>query len=498
MNIQNLLDQVTTEAEPAAQQPAWSVLQLAIFEAIHGPDNLLIQAVAGSGKTTTIVEGMRYANGSSLFMAFNKAIAQDIRSRASSGDVKTLNALGHRLWMENQPAAVLNARKSMDILEKLMGKESQDFKDHGYTLSRVLGMAKNLSFMAPEPPDFVDLMDSYGFEIPFESQAQLSCIAVGAFEQSCQDLKTFDFDDQLYVPIREGWEFPRYDNLFVDECQDLSPIQHDMLDALKQQGARIVAVGDRHQAIYGFRGAAVDSMDRLKRKFGMLELPLSVSYRCPSMVIEAAREFCPHIQARPGAPEGVVKWQSDSVDDSGWADDPRLFSNALIVCRNNAPLFQAILRHVRAKSPCRVLTNFLDSFQGFIRGFKSTYTSDLRAKLDGWYQREREAAERKNARGKLFALRDRYETVKLLCADYQRTEDVIRMVKKLGEGTTGPTFATIHKAKGLEHENVYILRPDLMPAFYATTAAQRQQEANLHYVAITRAKATLTYGAGQL
>jgi DNA helicase-2/ATP-dependent DNA helicase PcrA len=249
----------------------------------------------------------------------------------------------------------------------------------------------------------------------------------------------------------------------VDECQDLSPIQHIMLERLKARGSRIIAVGDRHQAIYGFRGAKHDSMDDLKELFKMTELPLDISYRCAQSVVREA-------------------------------SDPRLFDNCLVVCRNNAPMFAAILRHVRAKSPCIVLSNFLDSFQGFIRSFKTVYTTDLMVKVDRWYEKESAAAKAKGFKGKLAALSDKYETVKLLCAEFKRTEDVLGMVKRLGYGVSGPTFATIHKAKGLEHENVYILRPDLMPAIYAQSPEQKRQEANLEYVAITRAKTNLTYG----
>src|SRR5580693_9283700 len=89
----NLLDEVDSSVVEAPSAPLWSEYQQAVFEAVKRPaDNILIQAVAGSGKTTTIIEAMKYAPGSSLFMAFNKAIAEDIRRKVTSGDVKTLNA----------------------------------------------------------------------------------------------------------------------------------------------------------------------------------------------------------------------------------------------------------------------------------------------------------------------------------------------------------------------------------------------------------------------
>ena len=279
------------------------------------------------------------------------------------------------------------------------------------------------------------------------------------------------------MPIREGWSFPAFSNIFVDECQDLSPIQHSMLDALATQGGRLVCVGDRHQAIYGFRGASTDSMDILKNRFAMSELPLSISYRCAQSIVKAAQAFSPTIQWREGAPLGVV---------SQLTNDPERFDQYMVVCRNNAPLFREILGYVRRHEPCQVLSSFLDSFQSFIRGFKAQYTSDLDAKLDRWFEREKDTALKLNKKGKVKGLYDKYDTCKQLCKEFTKTEDMIQMVKRLGESRRGPIFSTIHKAKGLEHPHIYLLRPDLFGIF-AETEAQMQQEDNLHYVAITRA-----------
>lgn len=488
----DILDMQVDE-QPTIER-VWSPQQRGIFGAIEGTgEDLLVQAVAGSGKTTTIIEGMRYAQGTSLFLAFNKAIAEDIRRRVESGDVKTLNALGHRLWGENRPAAKLDAKKTLKLLAARLGDESSDYKEHGYTLSRIVGLMKNSAMgLDGEGLDggaVADLIDAYQMEIPAESVDKYADVCVEAMEAGLNDDATFDFDDQLYGPLFHNWRYPRYDNLFVDETQDLSPIQHVMLGVMLERG-RLIAVGDRHQAIYGFRGALVDSMDQLKRKFDMSELPLSTTYRCGRAIVAAAQVYCPQIQPREGAEDGLVTNAEDS--DSG---EPDLFADqVMILCRNNAPLFAAILRHVRAKSPCIVLSNFLDSFRGFIRGFKTTYTSDLMTKLDRWYERESEAARKKGYKGKAHGLKDRYQTVKLLAGEFKCTDDMIRLVERLGSGRTGPTFSTIHKAKGLEAEHVYILRPDLMPAYYATGRDALQQEENMIYVGITRAISSLTWG----
>jgi hypothetical protein len=491
VDILDQQDNSAAEQGSATTQLTWSDRQEAIFaKAQETSENLLIQAVAGSGKSTTIVETMKRLEGSSLFMAFNKAIADSLRAKVFSGDVKTLNGLGNGIWMQNKPRSKLDARKLSGILAKLMGEDSQAFKDHGYQIGRMIGLAKNMGVginAEVTADDFQEIVNGFGFDFDNDQHEMVCGFAAAAMHDSVQQLDTFDFDDQLYTPVRERWKFPQYDNVLVDEAQDLSTIQHLMLERL---GSRLFAVGDRHQAIYAFRGAASDSMDYLKRKFQMTELPLEVCYRCPELVIQAAQYYCPEIKARPGAPLGEVRW----IDDMG-KGDPQLFSRELILCRNNAPMFQAILRHLRAKEPCQVMSNFLDSIQGFIRGFKTTFTSDLCTKLDRWYEREKDAALAKGMKSKAARLKDKWETIKLLAGDLKTTDELLRLLKRLGDCTSGPIFSTIHKAKGLEHPDVYILRPDLMPAFYAETPEALVQENNLTYVAITRSQSTLTYGA---
>jgi DNA helicase-2/ATP-dependent DNA helicase PcrA len=496
MNIDDFLDSVSPPAH-AAPAFAPSEYQQAIFGAARGTANLLIDAKAGTGKTTTICEAMDHAGGRSVFLAFNKTIAQELGNRIGKERAKTFNGLGHGLWMRYRPGSQLDARKTRRIAEGILGKDSAILKDYGFAIQRTVGLMKNNAFGIQSNysvDEVKELIDSYDLSVPEDMLAEVATAATRVFYSSNADEATFDFDDQLFGPILHRWSFPHWDNVWVDECQDLSAIQHLMLEALSASRARIGAVGDRHQAIYGFRGALSDSMDLLKRRFNMLELPLNISYRCPQAVIREAQKFCPDIQARPGAPEGLVRWVQD-MDGYDEGCDPEFFaSDQLILCRNNAPLFKAILRAVRAGKPVRVLSNFLESLAGFIRSFKVQTTVQLQGKLDEWRRKEIEAAQKKGFLGKIAGIEDKHATLTLFCRQCRNVEEIVKLLEKLAASTVGPIFSTIHKAKGLEADSVYILRPDLMPAKYARTAESKQQEANLQYVAITRAKDNLTYG----
>lgn len=500
----NILDQLLEEAPPAAPPTPpvkASSEQLAIFQACReSADNLLVNAVAGSGKTWTICEATKWAMGSSLFLAFNKAIAEELRTRiGGTADVKTLNGLGFGVFRRYRPSAELDDRKVLKILQSIMPEDQ--FNEFGYRLKRAVSLAKSNAFGIDRgilAEDFSSLIQSYDLEVPFEQLEEFSHIALKAFEISLTDTTTLDFDDQIYVPLQQGWNYKYWSNVFVDEDQDLNPIQHLALQRLRNAGARIIGVGDRWQAIYGFRGALTNSVDLLKEKFKMLELPLSTSYRCSQSVVNEAQYYCPLIQARSGAPSGGVHRRAelqDPVTDRWYDSDPESWSeDHLVLSRNNAPLFRAVLRYVRSKRPCRVLTNAIESLISFIHKIDATTSLEFLAKLDLWYRREREAAEKLGFKGKIAALQDKYETLQLLAKSFSTPREIIQMLDHLSNGRTGTTFSTIHRAKGLEAPHVYLLRPDLCPSPFATTPDAKQQELNLLYVAITRAQLTFTYG----
>ena len=84
--MNSILDQIDDSTQPSLRgtERAWSTLQQAIFEAVQTPDdNLLIQAVAGSGKTTTIIEALRYAPGSSLVHGFQQSYSRGYQGQSA-------------------------------------------------------------------------------------------------------------------------------------------------------------------------------------------------------------------------------------------------------------------------------------------------------------------------------------------------------------------------------------------------------------------------------
>jgi len=478
------------EPAPEDRRFAWSPLQTVIFAAVSGGETpLCVKAGAGAAKTTTLLHSAGLATQPSIFLAFNKSIAEHIRGRLKKGEAKTINALGHRLWMLNFPRARLDARKTEALVEKLLPDEQR--KKFGYLIQRLISSAKGSGLgleSESQPGDFSHSITNGDWDVDDGDVEELSFWANRVFLHGQQDTSTFDFDDQIYGPVLHRWEFPHFPTVMVDEAQDLNRIQHLFIEELARNG-RLIAVGDPNQAIYGFRGALSDSMDLLVSHFRMRTLPLNISYRCSRQVILEAQKLVPDIQHRDGAPEGAVRFTEEG-------NDPELFpDDMLVMCRNNAPLFSAIMRHVRARRPCRVLSNALDGLASFIKKRNREDIPGLLKAVDIWERREVYAAESKGMEWKIAAIQDKAQTIYALCEGFQFTAEVLGLLRQLQEGRTGPIFSTIHKAKGLEAEHAWLIRPDLLRPWWVKEEAALRQEDNLHYVAITRAKLTFTYGA---
>jgi DNA helicase II / ATP-dependent DNA helicase PcrA len=475
MNLNDLL------VPPPPEKPP-SPYQLAIYAA---EPPIIVQAVAGSGKTHTLVTDINKRKRMSLCLAFNKPIANELATRVSQATVKTLNALGHQILMRKRPGAKLDAWRISKRLRQILNAE--DSKLYSQQLARAISLVKSNADFQPDYESFIDAMNAYELDIPIERQASFAQICNRVFWEMYKNLETFDYDDQLYVPIKEGWTFPKYDMVYVDEAQDLSQIQHFMIQALADRGAMIFAVGDRAQAIYGFRGATSSSMDDMKQQFKMIELPLSITYRCCLAVVREAQRLVPHIEARPNAPEGSVNRLDSYPKNSSYT------ANDLIVCRNNAPIFTLALRFLLENRQCRVRSNFLETIESFLNQFDANYSKDLRIKLDHWYQKEKKEAIDNNRYGKLAAIEDKYKVVCAFTDKFPTLNEIIAAIRSLATSEFGPRIATVHKAKGLEAPRVYILRPDLLPSPKALTPQAIQAEKNLEYVAITRAKDELNY-----
>jgi superfamily I DNA/RNA helicase len=294
---------------------------------------------------------------------------------------------------------------------------------------------------------------------------------------------TADFDDMLRAPVKGRWDFPTYDLVFVDEAQDLNYIQHMFVQRMVKPNGRVISVGDRHQAIYGFRGASQSSMDDLAKRFDSTELPLSVSYRCDKAIIGEAQLFNPKIQAREGAGLGkVAEVLATNLYNYGYD----LTEKHMVLGRYNSSCFKAALR-MRSKGQAVYLMG-KDVVPTLLRIAKHV------RKEIGFFDTMSITSYIKSKQGtRGYAAIVDSCAILIMCLEEGNREigEVERFLYSMFPSSKPSfphiTICTIHKSKGLEAEYVYFLDSDRMPTC-REDVEDGSQEGNLMYVAITRAK----------
>ena len=483
--------QVDEENQDSISNRVWSKYQNDIFDfAKNETDSAVIEAVAGSGKTTTNEEIGRRLNGPVLYAVFNKAIQMEAQARMPFNvETRTFNSLGHAAVMKNRRRKV-NGSKTYGLLKLHYPKyhELHASTARLVALAKSYGLGRHNGVLDPDElqEGMISMSSDYNIDcdekdIPLVVKMASHVLIAG----SADKILEIDFNDQLWLSVL--WDLPldKYNTVLVDEAQDLSPIQHEMLSRMVTGDGRIIAVGDTHQSIYGFRGADTSSMARLRQHFKATELPLSISYRCARSVVERAQIFVPHIEAADNAIDGEVNFHVPLPPLPDFTPDD------LIVCRTNAPMLKLAMRMLRARLPMRVLGTFGDNLKSFIKKFKEKDIKQFHRKLKTWYENEYDAAAALGRSSKLAWLEDRYESLLELSNGCKTVAELLDVLDTLMTPGNGPTLSTVHRAKGLEADTVWILRPDLIPSRWAPP--EDQQEKNLHYVAITRAKRVLNY-----
>lgn len=471
----------------------WSPLQTAIFNLIEDQNggNAIIEAVAGSGKTTTIVEGVKRARGTTIFLAFNKSIAEELKSRGVNA--RTFHSLTYGAVTQHKGVRTVEADKLRRLCDaKLKGEEVQIY---GAFITKLVGLGRQagIGCLIPDvTQSWLDLCIHHDLE-PENDNADLG----RALELASELLSwsnaapMVDFDDLLYLAVKDGISLPKFDFIFVDEAQDTNAIQRALLRKIMKKTSRVVAVGDPAQAIYGFRGADSESMNLIAEEFDCKRLPLSISYRCATSVVKYAQQWVSHIQAAEGAAEGLV-------EELGRKWDHKMFqANDLVVSRKTAPLITMAYSFLRARVPVTVMGREIgQGLKGLINKMNAKGVDHLLTKLDAYRDREVEKALAKKDDAKVEAIEDRIGAITCLIDSMPETERTILALLNtidslFADKKNAVVLATIHKSKGLEADRVFWLGRNECPAKWARQDWQKQQEINLCYVAATRAKQAL-------
>lgn len=443
--------------------------------------NFFVRSYAGTGKTTMLEMGAAVIKEPTLYVVFSKSDADKAKqSMPDHVEVTTINSLGHRTWSKSigkrvnvDTMKIRNMIKA--VISELPGNDRKDAWDEYDEIVQACGMARHLGYIPNgKYPDARRLCDRDTLQGRLESQLsdlawEIVDHALHASIKAAYD-GAIDFDDQIYMPALFGGTFPRYPDVLLDEGQDFSPTNHAMLVRLCK--GRVGAVGDRWQSIYYFRGAEVNSVDKLIRQFKMDEMPLSISFRCPEAIVRAARWRVPDFKwSKEGGHYEVLK-TLNSID---------IPEGAAIICRNNAPLLRAAFALLAEKRSVQVAGS--DIGPRIIRllkkiGDDADTREDLMYKIDSWLEHKLLTSNSPTT------LQDTAECLKVFATWGATLSQAVGYAEHIFKQQAGSiTLTTGHKAKGKEWDVVYHMDPHLL--------RDDDQDLNLKYVITTRAKQRL-------
>ncbi len=513
--------------------------------------NVNLVARAGCGKTSTLLALVKalLANNArtTIYLgAYNAAIAKEIKTKLSGMGIEdwkqvdgrwiapkatsgTLHSAGYNAWKKFAPDCARKEAIDDAKLFKIMDKLAADTPDRALDIeqlrafaNKTVSLAKQRAFgvlcAIEDKGKWFDMIDHFGLEEDLSDGYDLDKavkFCIWLYRRSLEACKTtIDFDDMILAPLYFNVRMFQFDFVMIDEGQDTNPARRALAKKmLKPRFGRLVVVGDPAQAIYGFTGADSDSMYIIQREMGSAELPLNITYRCPKAVVALANTWVPDIKAADSAPEGIVrnvplvpKFDATGapVEKGFW--DETLTAQDIILCRNTKPLVEMAYQLLRRGVACQVEGRAIaEGLVKIIRKWKVVKLSALDTAVTKYRESEVSKWLAKGKEQKADNVNDQCETILTLSAKLQEdgkntVNELIDFVNSMfGSFDADPavkpailTLCTVHRSKGREWKRVYLLgRNAYMPSGYAKKDWQIEQEANLCYVAVTRAQEEL-------
>jgi superfamily I DNA/RNA helicase len=460
-------------------------------------NNINISAVAGSGKTTVLLELLKFVpdDKQALFVAFNNSIVDELKRRIggkSNVEISTIHAYGWRSVLCRYGSKVkMNPNKVFSKIEGILKQYEISTKKYGYyfyIIPKIIDLMRcNLTPL--DKQDILDMSMHYDLDIS-EVEAE---IAMKVFEKMNRDKSQFDFMDMIYQPVTDAHiRLRKYDYVFCDESQDFSICQQKIIQMSLNRKGRLITVGDEHQSIYGFAGADANSYQKLSELNGeSVKMPLSVCYRCSKSVVIEAQKIVPEIQYAPDAEMGCVREGSmrEDLEQGDW-----------ILCRNLKPLVQTYLWLMKNKVKSKIKGK--DIGEGILSMINKTGAKTLRGMWTLLELEKEKLCKKLKKRGvrqpslhpKMELFTQRTEVIECLMNEVTDVQSLKKLIENIfTDEVKGIMLSTIHKSKGLENNRILFLCPELIPSRYATTDWMAEQEMNLYYVAVTRAKHSLIY-----
>ena len=510
---------------------------------------LCVLASAGAGKTRVLTRRIAYRTrrgtgdpGHTVAVTFTRKAAGELQHRLRQLGLREQVAAGtfhslasaqlHRWWSDRgQQPPVLLERKGR-LLAPLAGAR------RGLAHASVADLAGQLEWARARmvgPEQFEAAVRAEGRALPpGVTPADLAGL-YRRYEDEKRRRGLIDFDDLLSLcadALERDAEFAgaqrwRWRHVYVDEFQDLNPLQHRLLLAWLGPSRDLFVVGDPHQAIYGWNGADPDLLARVPRRWPSTEvIHLDANHRCTRQIVAAAASVLGpaggrlHSAGREGPEPGIRAYPSEIAEASGIAaevrrrhDDGRPWGSMAVLTRTNAqliPIQKALgAAGIPFWAPAQAALLDDPTIRRVLQEMRQdpgrplqAAIADLTAQADGDADPKGAAAKHPGddaGRGALTVLADMAGSF----AGQEPGSTVGRWLAWLptalhdrsdsGARSGVVTLCTFHRAKGLEWDGVWVagLEQGLVPIGRGGSASAEAEEQRLLYVALTRAATEL-------
>lgn len=496
--------------------------QAALRDFVMGSEgNLFCEAGAGAGKTTTSLWliGLLAARAAGAlriaFVAFNADVKTDIAEKAPGGvEVLTMNALGFRAccraWNVSAKSVDCSNDHLIAVWRDVLGHDVVKANYAFYAkCSKLVDLAKGalVDTSASDATEALSVLAAdFELDLNGEERAALALV-IDTMNAQANDttLRTsMSFTDQMWLPVVQGLGLPLYDVLVIDEAQDTNALQLEMLSRCVAPAGRVIAVGDRRQAIYGFRGADSRAVDSIVERFGATVLPLMTTFRCAKAIVREAQAIVPQFRAGENNAEGIVR----SIDVSKLLG--QIQPGDFVISRTNAPLVAACLRALAAGIPAAIvgkdMTSRLSTLAKKIgKRAKDGSVGAFCAAAEEHAAREIEklAARIPVREAAIDAIRDNVDCLLAFAENAETFDGILANIANVvreNDSTARVDFTTTHKAKGRERNRVFLFRDTFLCSRKDPKTGEwmtpSEEEFNLLYTATTRAKNELVYVNG--
>lgn len=451
-------------------------------------DDLKIEACAGSGKTSTLMLLARSTRKSCLYLAFNRAIADEARSTFPKHvQCRTAHSLAFSSHGKGYGER-LRGRLLPHQLAQVIGLSSTGSSgvlSAGF-ISRVL-IQSLIKFCQSDDTSFgmAHLPDTLRFENEEDEYAFKRAISP-YFSITWTELT--DFSSTLSVPhdiYLKQWALSRprcpARIVFLDEAQDANPLLLGLLQRWQKEGAQIVYVGDRYQQIYSWRGA-INAMSEIETLY---TVQLTQSFRYGEAIAQVANAVLRHHRKVESQIRGRADVQSCVVEAY---EKPEA-----ILCRGNATVISELVHHID-QVKCAIaggvddLVKMVEGLRSLLAGERPMNCPELQG-FASWRELE-EHAHTELGQDLLPLLR--------LVEEYgvEQLSGLLERVQATPVEEAELYLSTAHKSKGLEWRSVR-LADDFPSPVHDEEPNPRwsEEEAHLLYVACTRAREVLDIGS---